>query len=1345
MNLLKIDHYKLMPLIGVSKRVMRIVEAVLDTGAGPNLVRESILPRDWLRYRTEETNIPPIRDANDRKLRIEGVVRLYVDIGGQSLRLRFLVCKDLAVKAILGCDFIHRHVQAILPQKGEIILKDGGCATILRRNPQIAALIHKGTAPTAPYRRGKRLNRRDREGVIRLAKPLKVSALSESLAEVRTEVRGIHKVVPAEKLMRRHKVSIPHGIIDPRPGMVFTIKVANFSRKEVILRKGTIVGTAKGRPKLVICPAFLSRTNSRPALSADSTPWMDEADLSHLDEKTFAQLRKLLLDYEDICDGRLGSLKGVEHRIELVKDTKPIFQQPYRCGIERRKAEEAEVQRMLAAEVIEPSTSEWASPVILVPKPDGSLRFCVDYRKLNAVTKRDSYPMPRMDDCIDSLGNATLFTTLDCNSGYWQLPIAKEDQEKTTFTCHAGSYRWLRLPFGLRNAPATFQRAMDIILSSVKWRFCLVYLDDIIVFSSTKEEHLRHLRSVFQLLREAGATLRLQKCDFFKKKVKYLGHEILPGKLKILPKNLEAIARAKAPTTKTQVRSFLGMCNMYRRFIAGYAQIAFPLFQKTCKNEPDAWENLTDTEMDAFQTLRRCLLTAPILALPREGFPYTLDTDASAYQVGCCLLQEQSDGTLHPIGYWSRTLSAAEKNYSSTEKECLAIVWAVLHLRPYLEGSRFTIRTDHDALKWLMNLRDPRGRLARWALRLQEFDYEIQYKPGSSHALADGPSRLLTDGIDQSHFDDDIPCLPRRSNLLTGDGFDVDDAKQRKRSKQDTKSVLVTRMNLKRPINVEETLEEQAKDKYCRWVRKQIAEGNDEKFVIDQHGVLTRRSPLDQSLQMIVPESLKERLLDVAHSAPTSAHPGRSKMYQTLRRHFYWPSMTVDIHQWVDRCDACARNRIKGQKNVYKMKLFPPSKPLEYVAMDILGPLPRTKAGKRFILVITDRFTKLTKTEALRTITALSVAKAFCRTWVYNFGTPKIVLTDNGSQFASRFFLQVCKILGIHKVFTTEYHPQTNGQAERFNRTILASLRDYVSESQKDWDEWLEPLTYAYNCQVHRSTGMTPFNLVLSRHPPPLVVEEDLIDHEPSRRPQERRRQLAETKEKFLLRLHDAIKKANLTLSQTQRRYKRDYDRRVRRRLANLRVGDYVYREIPEHPAGVNPKLASPVDGPFEILDIQWPTIIISKDGRPIRVNASRVTKAGTTPPPNPDAPAESPTEISPLPEDNEDQPPLHDSPVKPTLQQESQAQSRRKARHQARDGRQLPPNSPPMQHTPESAQPNEEFEVERIVDAGLTEDGQEVYRIRWRGYPPNQDTWEPAHNLPEILIRAYKHHHNLA
>ena len=256
-------------------------------------------------------------------------------------------------------------------------------------------------------------------------------------------------------------------------------------------------------------------------------------------------------------------------------------------------------------------------------------------------------------------------------------------------------------------------------------------------------------------------------------------------------------------------------------------------------------------------------------------------------------------------------MTSAERNYSSTEKECLAIVWAVLHLRPYLKGTRFVIRTDNGALKWLMNLKDPSGRLSRWALRLQEFDFEVQYKPGSSNTLAGGPSRLLTDGVDQSHFNDVIFCLPRNCRLLLGEDLTEKEAKEKNSTISDREAVCATRTELKTPIGVEETLAAQALDDYCRWARSQIAEGRDTPFVLDRHGVLTRKSRLDVSLQMVVPETLRKRLLDVAHGAQMSAHPGRSKMYQKLRRNFNWPSVSVDINQWVEDCESCARNRMK--------------------------------------------------------------------------------------------------------------------------------------------------------------------------------------------------------------------------------------------------------------------------------------------------------------------------------------------------------------------------------------------------------------------------------------------------
>ena len=337
--------------------------------------------------------------------------------------------------------------------------------------------------------------------------------------------------------MRRLKISVPHCIIDAVAGDVFTMKIANFSTREVRLRKGTIVGAAIERPKFVVCPIRKEGAADQKDREGESEPWLNDLELDHLDHKVRDKLTTLLRKYAAVCDGRLGTIKGACHRIDLIPGSKPIFQQPYRCGIERRKAEEAEVQRMLNACVIAPSNAEWASPVVFVPKPDGSLRFCVDYRKLNSITVRDSYPMPRMDECIDSLGSANVFSTLDCNSGYWQLPVADEDQDKTTFTCHAGSYKFLRLPFGLRNAPATFQRAMDIILSRVRWKYALVYLDDIIIFSRDDDSHLRNIECVLKILQEAGATLRLSKCELFKRQVKYLGHIIRPGKLAIYGRN----------------------------------------------------------------------------------------------------------------------------------------------------------------------------------------------------------------------------------------------------------------------------------------------------------------------------------------------------------------------------------------------------------------------------------------------------------------------------------------------------------------------------------------------------------------------------------------------------------------------------------------------------------------------------------------------------------------------------------------------------------------------------------------------------------------------------------------
>ena len=288
-----------------------------------------------------------------------------------------------------------------------------------------------------------------------------------------------------------------------------------------------------------------------------------------------------------------------------------------------------------------------------------------------------------MDDCINSLGDAAVFKTLDCSSGYWQIPVAPEGWDKTTFTTHMGTFRYLRMPFGLKGAPATFQRTLDIILSGVRWQICLLYLDDVIVFSRTHEEHADHLDTVFSLLRTAGVSLKLKKCSFFQPKVHYLGHVISPGKLSVTDTAADAFKTFTFPRTLTQGRSFLGACNVYRRFVKGFAKIAHPLTDITRKDSEPDYDNPTEAQLKAFEDLKARMIAPPILALPRYGRPYMIDTDASAYQLGCTLLQEHDEANdWRPVGYWSYSLNDSERNYSATERECFTVVWAVRTLRP---------------------------------------------------------------------------------------------------------------------------------------------------------------------------------------------------------------------------------------------------------------------------------------------------------------------------------------------------------------------------------------------------------------------------------------------------------------------------------------------------------------------------------------------------------------------------------------------------------------------------------------------------------------------------------------
>jgi len=482
-------------------------------------------------------------------------------------------------------------------------------------------------------------------------------------------------------------------------------------------------------------------------------------DVSSVHDEWSGALRTLLKKHAPHWGSNLGLIRGAEHRIRLKPGAVPVRQHPYKARPLAREREKAKVERRRSMGVIEPSTGEWAIPVVMVPQHDGSVRFCMDYRKLNLMAVKDAYPIPRMDECIDSLRDARVFSTLDCNAGYWQIPVAEKNRHLTASTCHSGAWKCVRLPFGVCNAHATFQRSMDMILAGVKWQICLVYLDDAIVFSRSPEEHLQHLDEVLTRLGKAGVTLKAAKCHLFPEEVEYLGHVIRPGRVHVLEKNLRALRGLRYPETQTQMKSFLGMCGVYRRFVADFAKISKPLTALTSTKLPKRLPLPREEESKALEELRGRLLAGPILSLPRREGHYIVDVDTSYEQLGCCLQQQQPDGEYHPIGYYSRAPLPAENNYFAIEIEALGVIWAVTYLRSYLEGAEFLVRCDHRALLWVLTNVSPNARINRWRLRLSEYTCDIRHKPGKDHKVADALSRLPTQVLDSTPLDEDIPVL----------------------------------------------------------------------------------------------------------------------------------------------------------------------------------------------------------------------------------------------------------------------------------------------------------------------------------------------------------------------------------------------------------------------------------------------------------------------------------------------------------------------------------------------------------------------------------------------------------
>ena len=738
-------------------------------------------------------------------------------------------------------------------------------------------------------------------------------------------------------------------------------------------------------------------------------------------------------DFPDVFPEDLPGVppqRQVEFRIDLIPGAAPVAKSPYRLAPAEMQELSSQLQELLDKGFIRPSSSPWGSPVLFVKKKDGSFRMCIDYRELNKLTVKNRYPLPRIDDLFDQLQGASYFSKIDLRSGYHQIRVHEDDIPKTAFRTRYGHYEFLVMSFGLTNAPAVFMDLMNRVCRPYLDKFVIVFIDDILIYSRSKEEHGQHIRMVLELLQKEKLYAKFSKCEFWLREVDFLGHVVSSKGIHVDPAKVKAIKNWETPKTPTEIRSFLGLAGYYRRFIENFSKIAKPLTALTQKGLSFNWSDKQET---AFQTLKRMLCSAPILSLPEGMEDFVVYCDASNQGLGCVLMQRGK-----VIAYASRQLKTHEVNYATHDLELGAVVFALKIWRHYLYGTKCTVFTDHKSLQHIRDQKELNMRQRRWIELLNDYECEIRYHPGKANVVADALSR-------------------------------------KEYSQRKVKSLMVTiHSNLPtqiRDAQLEALKPENLEKESLRGADKQFEWGTDEiRYFIDR---------------IWVPKfgNIRDLVMDEAHKTRYSVHPGSDKMYLDLRRQYWWPNMKAEIATYVGKCLTCAKVKVEYQKpsGLLQQPEIPEWK-WENIAMDFITKLPKTTGGYDAIWVIVDRLTKSAHFLAIKETDNMErLTRAYLKEIVRLHGVPKSIISDRDSRFTSRFWQSLQKALGTRLDMSTAYHPQTDGQSERTIQTLEDMLRACVIDFGKGWDVHLPLIEFSYNNSYHTSIKAAPFEALYGR------------------------------------------------------------------------------------------------------------------------------------------------------------------------------------------------------------------------------------------------------------------------
>ena len=979
--------------------------------------------------------------------------------------------------------------------------------------------------------------------------PVRISSYTDDLDFTVTPLSKAHDAILGMSWLYRHNPVIDWraGTISFVHGTSSVVLQPSSSSSSVPLKQSTAglnlitikqLEKQKRQGKIeyacLVYPETIQEATSLHSINASTS---SSASADPLEDARREVLERWPQVFPDELPAGLPPSREVDHKIELIPGATPANRPTFRLSEWELGELKKQLEELVKAGFIRPSKSPWGAPILFVKKKDGSMRMCVDYRGLNNLTIKNSYPLPRVDELFDRLQGAKFFSVIDLRSGYHQIRVAEDDISKTAFRTRYGHFEFLVLPFGLTNAPGTFMHLMHETFRAFLDEFVLAFLDDILIYSKTLEDHKKHVNQVLEKLDKAKLYAKLSKCEFFKTEVEFLGHHVGSDGVRMMENKVQAVAEWPVPKNVRDIRAFLGTAGYYRKFIKDFSSIAAPITELTKEKVKFDW---TSSHQAAFITLKNAMQTAPVLILPDPKLPFVIHTDASGFAVGAVLMQDQGKG-LQPIAFLSKKMLPAETRYPVHEQELLAIIHALSSWKHYLYGTKFKVMTDHHSLRYFKTQQNLSGRQSRWKDTIANFDFDIEYMKGELNPVADGLSRrpdhmhssqLLQEGASPAA----VNSVVVSSTQLAADIIQaalVDDTYQAALVKQRTRTD---------PIQV--------KDGRLTY--------NDRVYV-----------PNDVTLQT--------RIMQECHDSPLGGHLGKQKTIEQIKRRFYWPGMDAVIEKYVTSCDSCQRNKPSQQSPIGLLKPLPiPNRPWQQVSMDLITALPKSKLGNDAIVVFVDKLTKMVHYVATKTsVTAPQLATIFMREVVRLHGVPESILSDRDPRFTAHFWRAFWSQLGTTLTMSTAYHPQTDGQTERANRTLEELLRSRINFKQNDWDEHLAAAELAVNNAVQASTGYSPFYLNFG-HEVQLPLDQAIAGLRPTSNPVAADR---------ISRLKADLDRARSNIEKAQQRQAKYADQH--RREVTFSVGDEVLLST-EHLRMVGsdkrtPKFTFKYLGPFKV------------------------------------------------------------------------------------------------------------------------------------------------------------------